>query len=196
MCSQLFFAHPTTVIDEGCVIGQGSKIWHFSHLMSGCIIGEGCILGQNVMIGPGVKIGSKVKLQNNVSVYEGVTLEDEVFVGPSAVFTNVINPRSAIQRKHEFRPTFVKKGATIGANATIICGLTIGRYAFVGAGAVVTSDVADYALVTGNPATQKGWMSEYGIKLYFDNSFEATCSESGEKYILSDGLIKKQSSGA
>ncbi len=185
------FAHPTAVIDQGCKIGAGTKIWHFCHLMTGCEVGENCILGQNVMIGSKVVIGNGVKIQNNVSVYEGVVLEDEVFVGPSAVFTNVINPRRAIERKHEFKKTIVKKGATIGANATIVCGVIIGAYAFIGAGAVVTKNVPDYALVTGSPARQTGWMSEYGQKLVFNDSNEAVCNESGEKYILSNGKIEK-----
>ncbi|MBK7098428.1 MAG: N-acetyltransferase [Sphingobacteriales bacterium] len=185
------FAHPTAVIDQGCKIGTGTKIWHFCHLMTGCEVGEKCIIGQNVMIGSKVVIGNGVKIQNNVSVYEGVVLEDEVFVGPSAVFTNVINPRSAVERKREFKKTIVKKGATIGANATIVCGVTIGAYAFIGAGAVVTKDVTAYALVTGNPARQTGWMSEYGQKIVFNDINEAVCNESGEKYILSNGKIEK-----
>lgn len=160
-----FFAHPTAVIDEGCRIGAGTKVWHFSHLMPGAVIGENCVIGQNVFVADQVQIGNNVKVQNNVSLYEGVTCEDDVFIGPSAVFTNVINPRSAVNRKNEFKKTIVRKGATIGANATIICGIEIGKYAFVGAGAVVTKDVLPYALVTGNPAVQTGWMNEEGMKV-------------------------------
>ena len=157
-----FFAHETAVIDSDCQIGEGTKIWHFSHIMTSCTIGQHCSIGQNVVISPEVRIGNRVKIQNNVSVYTGVICEDDVFLGPSAVFTNVINPRSAIIRKDEYKPTLVQKGATIGANATIVCGITIGRYAFIGAGAVVTKNIPDYALVVGNPARQTGWMSEYG----------------------------------
>ncbi|MBC8006308.1 MAG: N-acetyltransferase [Verrucomicrobia bacterium] len=186
-----YFAHETAVVDEGCTIGQGTKIWHFSHIMSDCIIGEQCSIGQNVVISPQVRIGNRVKIQNNVSVYTGVICEDDVFLGPSAVFTNVINPRSAIVRKDEYRPTIVQKGATIGANATIVCGITIGRYAFVGAGAVVTKNIPDYALVVGNPARQSGWMSEYGHKLKFDAQGKAVCPESKEEYVLEEGRVKK-----
>jgi UDP-2-acetamido-3-amino-2,3-dideoxy-glucuronate N-acetyltransferase len=160
-----FFIHPTSIIDEGCSIGEGTKIWHFCHIMPEAIIGNNCVLGQNVMVGNKVKIGDRVKIQNNVSVYEGVVLEDDVFVGPSAVFTNVINPRSFIERKSEFKQTIVKKGATIGANATIVCGVTLGQYCFVGAGAVVTKNIADYALVVGNPTKQIGWVNENGEKV-------------------------------
>ncbi|MDR2232905.1 MAG: N-acetyltransferase [Tannerella sp.] len=179
-------AHATAVIDEGCTIGTGTRIWHFSHLMTGCTVGNDCTIGQNVVISPEVVIGNRVKIQNNVSVYTGVTCEDEVFLGPSCVFTNVINPRSAIVRKHEFQPTHVEKGATIGANATIICGCRIGRYAMVGAGAVVTKDIPPYALVVGNPARQTGWISEYGYRLTFDNQNIAVCAESGETYQLTE----------
>lgn len=186
-----YFAHETAVVDKGCIVGQGTKIWHFSHIMSDCIIGEQCSIGQNVVISPQVKIGNRVKIQNNVSVYTGVICEDEVFLGPSCVFTNVINPRSAIVRKDEYKPTLVQKGATIGANSTIVCGITIGRYAFVGAGAVVTKDIPDYALVVGNPARQSGWMSEYGHKLKFDAQGKAVCPESKEEYVLEEGKVKK-----
>lgn len=187
----LYFAHQTAVIDEGCTIGQGTKIWHFSHIMQGCIIGEQCSVGQNVVISPEVVIGNRVKIQNNVSVYTGVICEDDVFLGPSCVFTNVINPRSAIIRKNEYKPTIVQKGATIGANATIVCGITIGRYAFIGAGAVVTKNIPDYALVVGNPARQSGWMSEYGHKLKFNKEGIALCPESKEEYVLEEGKVKK-----
>jgi UDP-2-acetamido-3-amino-2,3-dideoxy-glucuronate N-acetyltransferase len=186
-----FFAHPTAVIDEGCEIGSGVKIWHFSHIMPGCIIGDNCNIGQNVVVSPGVKLGNNVKVQNNVSIYEGVICEDDVFLGPSMVFTNVINPRSAIVRKNEYKETVVKKGASIGANATIICGNNIGEYSFIGAGAVVTKEVLPYALVIGNPARQRGWVSEYGIKLNFDDEGNAVCGESGEKYILKDNRVNK-----
>jgi UDP-2-acetamido-3-amino-2,3-dideoxy-glucuronate N-acetyltransferase len=186
-----YFAHETAVIDEGSVIGKGTRIWHFSHVMKDCTIGEDCNIGQNVVISPGVVIGNRVKVQNNVSLYTGVLCEDEVFLGPSVVFTNVINPRSAVSRKNDYQQTVVKKGATIGANATIICGHTIGEYAFIGAGAVVTKDVLPYALVVGNPAKQTGWMSEYGHRLEFNAQQLATCSESGEQYELKDGIVKK-----
>lgn len=186
-----FFAHPTAVIDEGCKIGSGVKIWHFSHVMPNSIIGDNCNIGQNVVVSSGVILGQNVKVQNNVSLYEGVICEDDVFLGPSMVFTNVINPRSAIVRKHEFKRTLVKKGASIGANATIVCGNDIGEYSFIGAGAVVTKEVPPYALVIGNPARQSGWVSEYGIKLKFDESGNAVCGESGEKYILKDNRVKK-----
>jgi UDP-2-acetamido-3-amino-2,3-dideoxy-glucuronate N-acetyltransferase len=186
-----YFAHQTAVIDANCVIGEGTKIWHFSHIMPDCTIGNGCSIGQNVVISPKVRIGNRVKIQNNVSVYTGVICEDDVFLGPSAVFTNVINPRSAIVRKNEYMATLVKKGATIGANATIVCGITIGRYAFVGAGAVVTKDLPDYALVVGNPARQMGWMSEYGHKLKFNPDGVAVCPESQEQYRLDKGKVLK-----
>ncbi len=186
-----FFAHETAVIDPGCQIGEGTKIWHFSHIMSSCIIGQQCSIGQNVVISPEVRIGNRVKIQNNVSVYTGVICEDDVFLGPSAVFTNVINPRSAIIRKNEYKPTLVQKGATIGANATIVCGITIGKYAFIGAGAVVTKNIPDYALVVGNPARQTGWMSEYGHKLKFNSEGLAVCPESREHYLLENGKVSK-----
>jgi UDP-2-acetamido-3-amino-2,3-dideoxy-glucuronate N-acetyltransferase len=186
-----YFAHETAVIDDGCEIGAGTKIWHFSHIMPHCKIGEGCNIGQNVVISPEVVLGRNVKIQNNVSIYTGVICEDDVFLGPSMVFTNVINPRSAINRKNEYAKTVVKKGASIGANATIVCGHDIGKYAFIGAGAVVTKDVLDYALVIGNPAKQTGWMSEYGHKLKFDNHGRAECPESKEKYELKNGKVIK-----
>jgi UDP-2-acetamido-3-amino-2,3-dideoxy-glucuronate N-acetyltransferase len=186
-----FFNHPTAVIDEGCEIGAGTKVWHFSHIMPDCIIGEDCNIGQNVVISPKVKLGRNVKVQNNVSIYTGVECEDDVFLGPSMVFTNVINPRSAVNRRNEYATTLVKKGATIGANATIVCGHAIGRFAFIGAGAVVTKEIPDYALVMGNPAKQTGWMSEYGHKLRFDQRGQATCPESGERYQLSNGKVTK-----
>ena len=189
---RLYFAHETAIIDEGCIIGSGTRIWHFSHIMNGCTIGEQCSIGQNVVISPEVTIGNRVKIQNNVSVYTGVICEDDVFLGPSAVFTNVINPRSAIVRKNEYKPTIVQKGATIGANATIVCGITIGRYAFIGAGAVVTKNIPDYALVIGNPARQSGWMSEYGHKLKFNAEGIAVCPESKEEYVLEEGKVRKR----
>jgi len=189
-----FFSHPTAVIDEGCEIGSGTKVWHFSHIMSGCVIGENCNIGQNVVVSPKVRLGNNVRVQNNVSIYEGVICEDDVFIGPSAVFTNVINPRSAISRKHEFKRIVVKKGATIGANATIICGNEIGEYALIGAGAVVTKSVLPYALVIGNPAKQTGWVSEYGHKLDFDAKGLAFCPESKKQYKLEDNKVSKLSS--
>lgn len=191
--NQSFFAHETAIIESGSVIGNGTKIWHFTHVMADCIIGEGCNLGQNVVISPGVKLGNNVKVQNNVSIYTGVICEDDVFLGPSMVFTNVINPRSSIARKDQYKPTLVDKGATIGANATIICGIRIGRYAFVGAGAVVTRDVAPFALVVGNPARHSGWMSEYGHRLSFDPEGIAVCPESKEKYKLENNRVIKLS---
>ena len=186
-----YFAHETAVIDEGCDIGEGTKIWHFSHIMPSCTIGEACNIGQNVVVSPGVILGKNVKIQNNVSIYTGVICEDDVFLGPSMVFTNVMNPRSAVNRKAEYTKTIVRKGASIGANATIVCGHDIGKFAFIGAGAVVTKQVPDYALVVGNPARQMGWMSEYGEKLDFDASGSATCIGSGEKYLLEEGTVKK-----
>ena len=189
--SKKYFAHETTVIDEGCEIGAGTKIWHFSHIMPNCKIGKNCNIGQNVVISPQVILGRNVKVQNNVSIYTGVICEEDVFLGPSMVFTNVINPRSAINRKSEYAKTVVKKGASIGANSTIVCGHDIGKYAFIGAGAVVTKDVPDYALVIGNPAKQTGWMSEYGHKLKFDNNGFAECPESKEKYQLIKGKVIK-----
>jgi UDP-2-acetamido-3-amino-2,3-dideoxy-glucuronate N-acetyltransferase len=185
-----FFAHPTAVIDEGCEIGDGTTIWHFCHLMPGCRIGDNCNIGQNVMIASNVIVGNNVKVQNNVSIFEGVTCEDDVFLGPSVVFTNIINPRSAISRKGKYQQTVLRKGATIGANATIICGNEIGSYAFVGAGAVVTKPVLPYALVTGNPAKQTGWMSEFGHKLNFESE-KAVCPESQEIYFLQNGSVRK-----
>jgi UDP-2-acetamido-3-amino-2,3-dideoxy-glucuronate N-acetyltransferase len=186
-----YYSHPSAIIDEGCEIGKGVKIWHFSHIMSGCKIGEGCNIGQNVVVSPKVELGKNVRVQNNVSIYEGVVCEDDVFLGPSMVFTNVINPRSAVSRKSEYRQTMVRKGASIGANATIVCGNEIGEYAFIGAGAVVTKPVAPYALVVGNPAKHVGWMSEYGHRLHFDESGIAFCTESGEKYSINNNQVKK-----
>jgi len=186
-----FYVHETAVIDEGCEIGAGTKIWHFSHIMPNCKIGQGCNIGQNVVVSPQVVLGKNVKVQNNVSIYTGVVCEDDVFLGPSMVFTNVINPRSAINRKNEYAKTVVKKGASIGANATIVCGHDVGQYAFIGAGAVVTKSVPDYALVIGNPARQTGWMSEYGHKLKFNNEGFAECPESKEKYQLLNGKVIK-----
>ena len=185
------FIHETTVVDDNCEIGEGTKIWHFSHIMSNSKIGNNCNLGQNVVISPDVILGDNVKVQNNISVYTGVICEDDVFLGPSMVFTNVINPRSAIVRRGKYIKTLVKKGATIGANATIVCGNTIGRFAFIGAGAVITKDVPDYALVVGNPGKQIGWMSEFGHRLVFNKENVAICPESNEKYQLIDGEIKK-----
>jgi UDP-2-acetamido-3-amino-2,3-dideoxy-glucuronate N-acetyltransferase len=186
-----YFTHETAVLDEGCQIGKNTKIWHFTHIMSDAVIGDNCVLGQNVMVANHVTLGNNVKIQNNVSVYEGVTCEDDVFLGPSMVFTNVINPRAFIERKNEFRPTLVKRGATIGANATVICGCTIGQYALIGAGAVVTHDVPDYALVTGNPARVSGWVSEYGHRLEFNDKGLAQCPESGQQYQLSDNRVQR-----
>ena len=186
-----YYAHPTAVIDEGAEIGNNTRIWHFSHIMKDTKIGANCNIGQNVVISPNVVLGNNVKVQNNVSLYTGVTCDDDVFLGPSCVFTNVINPRSAIVRKHAYMQTHVGKGATIGANATIVCGHNIGAYAFIGAGAVVTKDIKPYALVVGNPSRQTGWMSEYGHKLSFDENGFATCKESGEKYQLKDGAVTK-----
>lgn len=186
-----YTAHPTAVIDEGCEIGEGTKIWHFSHIMSNCKIGKNCNLGQNVVVSPDVVLGTNVKVQNNVSIYTGVVCEDDVFLGPSMVFTNVTNPRSAINRRGQYSKTLVKRGASIGANATIVCGNNIGKYAFIGAGAVVTKEIPDYALVIGNPARQTGWMSEYGHKLKFDSSGIAVCEESGEKYKLEKNTVTK-----
>jgi UDP-2-acetamido-3-amino-2,3-dideoxy-glucuronate N-acetyltransferase len=186
-----YFAHPTAVIDEGCTIGKGAKIWHFSHIMPRCVIGEGCNIGQNVVISPEVVLGRNVKVQNNVSIYTGVTCDDDVFLGPSMVFTNIINPRSAIVRKDQYAKTHVGRGASIGANATIVCGHDIGAYAFIGAGAVVTKNVPAYSLWVGNPAKQVGWMSEYGHRLTFDKSGIALCPESKEKYKLEKGAVSK-----
>ncbi len=185
-----FFSHPTAIIDEGCTIGNGTKIWHFSHIMPNCTIGENCNIGQNVVVSPEVVLGNNVKVQNNVSLYTGVSCEDDVFLGPSCVFTNVINPRSAVVRKNEYRQTIVRKGASIGANATIVCGYEIGEYAFVGAGAVVTKEVLAYALIVGNPARQMGWMSKLGHKLKFDTSGQAICTESSDRYKLIEGRVE------
>ena len=185
-----YYAHPSSVIDDGCQIGEGTKIWHFSHIMGGCVMGTNCIVGQNVFVGNKVVLGNNVKVQNNVSVYEGVICEDDVFVGPGVVFTNVINPRSAIERKNEFKTTLVKKGASIGANATIVCGNTINEFAFIAAGAVVTKDVPAYALIVGNPGRQVGWMSEYGCKLEFDGDGRAVCGESGKEYGLENDEVR------
>ena len=189
MSSSEYFAHETAVVYPGCTIGSGTRIWHFSHIMPDCVIGNHCNIGQNVVISPKVILGNNVKVQNNVSIYTGVTCEDDVFLGPSMVFTNVTNPRSAVVRRDQYAKTLVKNGATIGANSTIVCGHTIGRFAFIGAGAVVTKDVPDYALVVGNPARQSGWMSEFGHKLKFDASGKAVCPESGQRYELTNGRV-------
>jgi UDP-2-acetamido-3-amino-2,3-dideoxy-glucuronate N-acetyltransferase len=186
-----YFAHETAVIDEGCHIESGTKIWHFSHIMPGASIGKNCSLGQNVVVMPKVVLGDNCKVQNNVSIYEGVICEDDVFLGPSMVFTNVYNPRSAVSRKDEYRKTLVKQGASIGANATIVCGYNIGKYAFIGAGSVIVREVPDYALIVGNPGKQIGWMSEYGERLHFDASGRAKCPGSGEIYRLTDGKVVK-----
>ncbi|MFN5416211.1 MAG: acyltransferase [Flavobacteriia bacterium] len=186
-----YFAHESAYIDEGCTIGKGTKIWHFSHVMSNCTLGENCNIGQNVVISPEVVLGRNVKVQNNVSIYTGVVCEDDVFLGPSMVFTNVINPRSAVNRKSEYAKTIVKKGVSIGANATIVCGHDIGEFAFIGAGAVVTKHVPAYALMVGNPARQMGWMSEFGSRLEFDSEGIAICKDSGEKYQLKNNLVQK-----
>jgi UDP-2-acetamido-3-amino-2,3-dideoxy-glucuronate N-acetyltransferase len=188
-----FFAHETAVIDAACTIGEGTKIWHFSHVMSHCIIGEGCTIGQNVVVSPKVVLGKNVKVQNNVSIYTGVICEDDVFLGPSMVFTNVMNPRSAIKRQDQYQKTVVKKGASIGANATIICGNNIGEYAFVGAGAVVTKEILSYALVVGNPSKQIGWVSEYGHRLDFNEEGLAICKESKQEYLLKNKSVVKLS---
>jgi UDP-2-acetamido-3-amino-2,3-dideoxy-glucuronate N-acetyltransferase len=188
-----YFAHETAVIDENCKIAGGVKIWHFSHIMSNCNIGENCNIGQNVVISPEVVLGRNVKIQNNVSVYTGVICEDDVFLGPSMVFTNVNNPRSAVKRRGNYTKTIVRRGASIGANATIVCGHNIGEFAFIGAGAVITKEVKPYALVVGNPARQIGWMSEYGQRLEFDENNIALCPESEEKYLLKDGKVRKLS---
>jgi UDP-2-acetamido-3-amino-2,3-dideoxy-glucuronate N-acetyltransferase len=186
-----YFAHETAVIDEGCQIGEGSKIWHFSHIMPNCTLGQKCNIGQNVVVSPQVVLGNNVKVQNNVSIYTGVTCDDDVFLGPSMVFTNVTNPRSAVNRKEQYARTHVGKGASIGANATIVCGHDIGQFAFIGAGSVVTKNVPAFALLVGNPARQIGWMSEYGHRLNFDESGTATCSESNQKYQLKDGVVSR-----
>lgn len=186
-----YFAHPSAVIDEGCSIGVGTKIWHFSHIMIGAVLGERCNIGQNVVISPEVILGRNVKVQNNVSIYTGVICKDDVFLGPSCVFTNVINPRSAVNRKDEYAKTIVGEGASIGANATIVCGHNIGKYAFIGAGSVVTKTIPDYALVVGNPARQTGWMSEYGHKLKFNEEGIAICPESGQEYLLENSKVTR-----
>ena len=184
-----FFAHESAYIDEGCKIGDDTKIWHFSHVMADCVIGKGCNIGQNVVISPNVVLGNNVKVQNNVSIYTGVICEDDVFLGPSMVFTNVMNPRSAVNRRNQYLETLVKRGASIGANATIVCGNPIGEYAFIGAGSVVTKEVLDYALIVGNPAKQIGWMSSFGHRLAFDEKNEATCPESNERYKLENNKV-------
>jgi UDP-2-acetamido-3-amino-2,3-dideoxy-glucuronate N-acetyltransferase len=186
-----YYAHPTAVIDQGCTIGEGSKIWHFSHIMPNCKIGPNCNIGQNVVVSPGVILGNNVKVQNNVSIYTGVICEDDVFLGPSMVFTNVTNPRSAIVRKNEYKQTMVRKGASIGANATIICGNEIGSFALIGAGAVVTKPVLPYALIVGNPGKHIGWVSEYGHRLNFDEDGIATCPESGQEYKLKENQVNR-----
>lgn len=186
-----YFAHETAVIDTGASIGSGTKIWHFSHIMPGAKIGNQCNIGQNVVISPDVVIGNNVKIQNNVSIYTGVQIEDDVFLGPSMVFTNITNPRSQISRKDQYKTTLVKKGASIGANATIICGVTIGSYALIGAGSVITKDIRPYELVYGNPAIHKGWVSEYGHKLHFDNEGIAICPESNQHYKISNDIVTK-----
>ena len=186
-----FYAHETAIIDEGCKIGKGTKIWHFSHIMSNCNIGEKCNIGQNVVISPEVVLGKNVKVQNNVSIYTGVECDDDVFLGPSMVFTNVINPRSAINRREQYAKTHVGKGASIGANATIVCGHDIGEYAFVGAGAVVTKTIPPYALVVGNPAKQIGWVGEYGHRLFFNENGLAVCCESRQEYILGNNTLSR-----
>ena len=185
------FIHETAVIDEPCSIGAGSKVWHFSHIMKDAVLGNDCNLGQNVVISPRVTLGNNVKVQNNVSIYTGVICEDDVFLGPSMVFTNIVNPRSAVVRKDKYVKTLVQKGASIGANATVVCGNTIGSFAMVGAGAVITKDVSPYALVVGNPARQIGWVSEYGHRLEFDESGKATCEESGQEYLMENDEVKR-----
>lgn len=184
-----FFVHPSSIVDDGCIIGNGSRIWHFSHIMPGAVVGQNCILGQNVFVAAGVVIGDRVKVQNNVSIYEGVIIEDDVFLGPSCVFTNVINPRSFVERKSEYKKTLIKKGASIGANATIICGNQVGAYALIGAGSVVTKDVKPYALMVGNPAKQIGWVSRWACKLDFSSGKVAVCPESGMIYELQNGEL-------
>lgn len=187
----MIFIHESTYVDDGCTIGEGTKIWHFCHIMKGCVIGEGCNIGQNVVVSPDVRLGRNVKIQNNVSVYTGVVCEDDVFIGPSVVFTNVVNPRSAVSRKNEYRETYIHRGASIGANATIVCGNEIGRYAMIGAGSVITKSVKPYALVAGNPARQIGWVSEYGDKLNFNADGIAVCPETGERYKWVNGAVDK-----
>lgn len=190
MVGMNYFKHESSYVDEPCEIGEGTKIWHFSHIMKNCVIGKNCNIGQNVVISPDVILGNNVKVQNNVSIYTGVICEDDVFLGPSMVFTNIINPRSAVVRRDKYQKTIVKKGASIGANATIVCGNDIGEYAFIGAGAVVTKEVKPYALIVGNPARQIGWISEYGLRLNFENN-TTKCPESGEMYELRDGVVNK-----
>jgi UDP-2-acetamido-3-amino-2,3-dideoxy-glucuronate N-acetyltransferase len=185
-----YFAHHTSEIDDGCIIGKGCKIWHFSHIMTGAELGDHCNIGQNVVVSPQVKLGNNVKVQNNVSLYTGVQCEDDVFIGPSAVFTNIINPRSAVPRRDQYVETMVRRGVSIGANATIVCGIELGAYCFIGAGCVVTKNVPAYALVIGNPSKQMGWMSKFGQKLEFDDDGRAQCTESGEKYELKDGKVR------
>lgn len=187
--NEKYFAHPTAVIDDGCSIGEGTKIWHFSHIMTGSVMGKGCNVGQNVVVSSDVVLGNNVKVQNNVSIYTGVICEDDVFLGPSMVFTNIVNPRSAVVRKDQYVKTLVKKGVSIGANATIVCGITLGEYCFIGAGAVVTKDVKPYSLVVGNPARHVGWMSRFGHRLHFDDQGMATCPEGGDKYKLQNGAV-------
>lgn len=191
MSNSNYYAHPSAIIDEGCEIGEGTKIWHFSHIMPNCKLGKSCNIGQNVVVSPEVTLGNNVKVQNNVSIYTGVTCDDDVFLGPSMVFTNVTNPRSAVNRKNQYAKTHVGKGASIGANATIVCGHDIGEFAFIGAGAVVTKNVPAFALLVGNPARQIGWMSEFGHRLEFDANSVATCPESGQKYKMENNLVKR-----
>lgn len=186
-----YFSHETAVVDKGCVIGEGVKIWHFSHIMSGSKIGDKCNVGQNVVVSPGVVLGQNVKVQNNVSIYTGVICEDDVFLGPSMVFTNVINPRSAVIRKEEYRRTLVKKGSSIGANATIVCGITLGEFSMVGAGTVVVKDIKPYELVVGNPARHLGWVGEFGNRLEFDALGHAICGESGQEYQLENNTVRR-----
>lgn len=188
-----YFAHPTAVLDEGCRVGAGSRIWHFCHLSAGAELGEGCSLGQNVFVADGVRLGRNVKVQNNVSLYTGVECHDDVFIGPSAVFTNVLNPRAAVVRRHEYQPTVLERGVSIGANATVVCGVRLGEYAFVGAGSVVTRDVPPYALAYGNPARLRGWMSAQGHQLTFDVAGHAVCPGSGEQYRLTEGHVSRTS---
>ncbi|TGD78556.1 acyltransferase [Hymenobacter wooponensis] len=184
-----YYAHSTAILDEGCRIGDGCRIWHFSHISAGAELGPDCSLGQNVFVADGVRLGRNVKVQNNVSLYTGVECADDVFIGPSVVFTNVLNPRSAVPRRHEYRPTLVERGTSIGANSTIVCGIRLGEYAFVGAGSVVTTDVAPYSLVYGNPARPRGWMSTHGHQLSFDANGLATCAESGQQYRLMNNQV-------
>ena len=195
MADKPYFAHPTAIIDDGAVIGEGTKIWHFTHVMPGAVIGKNCSLGQNVVVSSKAKMGNGCKIQNNVSLYDCVELEDYVFCGPSMVFTNVMNPRAHIVRKHEYRKTLVRRGATIGANAVVVCGLTVGRYAFIGSGSVVTRDIPDFGLVFGNPAKQHGWMCQCGIKLDFGGGRAATCAACGWSYALDGGLVRETGAG-